>query len=72
MAVTLVADLSWILFWAPLWRSDKVGDFERGIHGLVIFTSMIGFIIKVKKKGKLLFKIFVNIDYPHNFYVLQT
>ena len=47
MAVTLVADLSWILFWAPLWRSDRVGDFERGIHGLVIFTSMIGFIIKV-------------------------
>ena len=47
MAVTLVADLTWILFWAPLWRSDRVGDFERGIHGLVIFTSMIGFIIKV-------------------------
>ena len=47
MAVTLIADLSWILFWAPLWRSDRVGDFERGIHGLVIFTSMIGFIIKV-------------------------
>ena len=47
MAVTLVADACWVFYWAPIWRSEELGDFEKGIHGLVIFTSMIGFIVKV-------------------------
>lgn len=48
MAVTLVADACWVFYWAPIWRSEELGDFEKGIHGLVIFTSMIGFIVKVR------------------------
>ena len=51
LAITLLVDLIWLIYWGPFWRSDVMRDWERGIHNFVIFMSIIGFLYKVSAEG---------------------
>ena len=43
---SLVIDLIWCIFWKSQWGYLKE-DIESGIHGLVIFISWIGILLKI-------------------------
>jgi hypothetical protein len=46
--LTFIVDFVWLCFWGPYYsNSDNVlGQWEKGIHGFVVFMSAIGFILK--------------------------
>jgi hypothetical protein len=45
MAVSLVVDLIWIIYWASVWGSFN--NKEAGLTGFTIFVSVVEFIIKI-------------------------
>ena len=47
MFVTWIVDLVWLLYWAPFYRSDKMRDWEYGIHMFTIIIVIIEFIFKL-------------------------
>ena len=47
MFITWVIDLVWLLYWAPFFRSDKMRDWEYGIHMFTIVIVIIEFIFKL-------------------------
>ena len=47
MFITWVIDLVWLLYWAPFFRSDKMRDWEYGIHMFTIFIVIVEFIFKL-------------------------
>ena len=46
LCYSIIIDIIWCLFWKSQWGSLKE-DIESGTHGLVIFFSWIGIILKV-------------------------
>ena len=44
---TLFVDIIWMLYWIPFWTSGILGDWEKNIHYVVIFTSLANLIVKV-------------------------
>ena len=47
MFITWVVDFVWLLYWAPFYRSDKMKDWEYGIHMFTIIIVVIEFIYKL-------------------------
>ena len=47
MFVTWVVDLVWLLYWSPFYRSDKMRDWEYGIHMFTIVVVAIEFVFKL-------------------------
>ena len=45
MAVSLIVDLIWIIYWASVWGS--FANKEAGLCGFTIFISVVIFIIKI-------------------------
>ena len=45
MAVSLIVDLIWIIYWASVWGSFN--NKEAGLCGFTIFISVVIFIIKI-------------------------
>ena len=43
---SLLIDLIWCIFWKSQW-SYLIEDIESGIHGLVVFLSWIGILLKI-------------------------
>ncbi|CAI2382535.1 unnamed protein product [Moneuplotes crassus] len=59
MFVTLVVDIIWLLYWAPFYRSDKMRDWEYGIH---MFTIVIVIIEVIYKLIMMVILAFVDLD----------
>ena len=47
MFITWIVDLVWLLYWSPFYRSDKMRDWEYGIHMFTIIIVIIEFIYKL-------------------------
>mmetsp|Transcript_16803 Transcript_16803/g.18715 ORF Transcript_16803/g.18715 Transcript_16803/m.18715 type:complete len:136 (+) Transcript_16803:60-467(+) len=47
MFVTWIVDFIWLLYWTPFYRSDKMRDWEYGIHMFTIVVVIIEFIFKL-------------------------
>ena len=54
MFITWVVDFVWLLYWAPFYRSEKMKDWEYGIHMFTIVIVIIEFIFKLVMMGILL------------------
>ena len=59
MFITWVVDLVWLLYWAPFYRSDKMRDWEYGIHMFTIIVVILEFVFKL---AMMLVIIFVDKD----------
>ncbi len=47
MFVTWIVDLIWLLYWTPFFRSEKMKDWEYGIHMFTVVVVIIEFIYKI-------------------------
>ena len=47
MFVTWVVDFIWLLYWTPFYRSDRMRDWEYGIHMFTVVIVIIEFIFKL-------------------------
>ena len=59
MFITWVVDLVWLLYWAPFYRSDKMRDWEYGIHMFTIVVVILELIFKIFATG---FMVYVDKD----------
>ncbi len=47
LVVTWLVDLLWMVYWIPHWNSDEMKDWQKGLHNMVIFCSVINFLMKL-------------------------
>ena len=47
MIITWLVDLIWMVYWIPLWNSDEMKDWQKGLHNFVILFSVINFLMKM-------------------------
>ena len=45
--VTWIVDILWMVYWIPVWFSDEMKDWQKGVHSFVAFFSVINFLLKV-------------------------
>jgi hypothetical protein len=46
--VTWVVDILWMFYWIPVWFSDEMKDWQKGVHSFVAFFSIVNFLLKVR------------------------
>lgn len=46
--MTWIVDILWIFYWVPVWFSDEMKDWQKGVHSFVAFFSIINFFLKVR------------------------
>jgi len=44
-----------MVYWIPVWFSDEMKDWQKGVHSFVAFFSIINFLLKVRTR-------FVTVD----------
>ena len=45
--MTWICDIIWMLYYWPLWNSDEMKDWMKGVHTFVLFFSLLNFVLKV-------------------------
>jgi hypothetical protein len=36
-----------MIYWIPIWFSDEMKDWQKGVHSFVAFFSILNFLLKV-------------------------
>jgi uncharacterized membrane protein len=47
LVVTWLVDLIWMIYWIPVWNSEEMKDWQKGLHNFVIFFTVINFLMKM-------------------------